>query len=409
MDPDDLYAVLGVGRTATASEIKKAYHKAALASHPDKVPEDQREAAEVQFKIVSRAYEILSDDDKRRDYDELGMDAFEPGKARGPGFSEDDFYDFFGGPDPRSYARRDPARTDDARQDMDVPLAAMYTGREQKVSITRDAVCGSCKGSGARPGVVPRKCSKCKGSRVQEVFKPVGDGYGVPVLVKCSLCDGRGTLIKEKDRCRKCKGHQVSPEKKVLSFRIPPGAADGDRITLEGAADEEPGKAPGDVVFTLREQAHPVFARKGADLRATLDVTLVEALAGFSRTVLKHLDGRGLRFTLPPGRVLRPGDVVLVKGEGMPVKNGGGMHNRGDLYLDVRIEFPKDGWCLEAAELRRLENMIPFLPRADEPADVVDDVDYETVADDSRYGSNVNTDPEPDSDDDAPRGGCAQM
>lgn len=160
---------------------------------------------------------------------------------------------------------------------------------------------------------------------------------------------------------------------------------EGDRVTLEGEADQVPDQEPGDIVFHLVETEHPVFRRAGPDLTADLQITLAEALAGFSRVVLKHLDGRGIELTHPkkPGDILSPGQVLKIAGEGMPFKKSDA---RGDLYLIVDVIFPDNAWAPSPAVLEKLKEI---LPKSDQPpieAETVDEVDYESDADMDNFG-----------------------
>lgn len=162
----------------------------------------------------------------------------------------------------------------------------------------------------------------------------------------------------------------------------------GDKIVLEGEGDQIPDVEPGDIIFTIEEAEHDVFKRAGSDLHANLNVTLAEALCGFSRTVLTHLDGRGLELTHPkkPGDILRPGQVLKVTGEGMPNKRS---EARGDLYLTVHIEFPEDGWASNQAVLEQLRDVLPG-PKPSIQAEVVDEVDYDPKGNLEDFGA---TDP----------------
>lgn len=189
-------------------------------------------------------------------------------------------------------------------------------------------------------------------------------------IMTCEPCSGTGSVFREKDRCRKCKGKCVLEEKKVVEVYIPRGSNQGDKIILEGEADEQPGYETGNIVFVVEEKEHDVFMREGADLSAKLKIELSEALTGFSRTVLKHLDGRGIHLTHPQGKILRPGQVLKIAGEGMPHKKGDG---RGDLYLEVDIQFPEDGWTPDVDTLRKA---LPHetLPKID--GEPVDEVEY---------------------------------
>ncbi|KLU89094.1 chaperone dnaJ 3 [Magnaporthiopsis poae ATCC 64411] len=268
----DLYELLGVDKSASQDAIKKAYRKAALQHHPDKVPEERRAESEVKFKAVTQAYEILRDEQKRELYDAHGMAAFDP--SRGPG------------------------------------------------------------GMGGEGG-------KCKG--------------------KCTVATT-----------------------KALEVYIPRGSMHGERIVLEGEGDQLPDQTPGDIILVLVEKPNDTFTRIGADLSADLTVTVAEALAGFSRVVLKHLDGRGIHIDHPRGKVLRPSEVIKVPGEGMPPKRG---ETKGDLYLIVKIEFPTDGW-LDSDE-KSYDVLKGLLPPPADPivAEEVDEVEYEKDADIEEMGA----------------------
>lgn len=176
---------------------------------------------------------------------------------------------------------------------------------------------------------------------------------------------------------------------------------------LEGEADQVPGQEPGDIVFQLEQEEHPVFTRAGADLKATIDVTLAESLTGFSRVVIKHLDGRGIELQHPktPGQILSPGQVLKVPGEGMPIKRS---DSRGDLYLIVNIKFPDEKWKPSAAVLERLKEMLPG-PDARIEAGTVDDVEYESKANIDNFGSQDPSGGDAWEDDDEEEGGpqCA--
>ncbi len=182
---------------------------------------------------------------------------------------------------------------------------------------------------------------------------------------------------KEKDRCKKCKGKRTVKETKALELYIPRGSMQGERIVLEGEADQLPDMTPGDLIFHLIEEPHDNFTRIGHDLSADLHVTLAEALSGFSRVVLKHLDGRGISINHPRGKILRPNDVLKVDGEGMPFKRG---DSKGDLYLLVKIDFPENGWLSNDSDYDALQKLLPP-PAAPIQADEVDEVHYEEDAD----------------------------
>jgi DnaJ family protein A protein 2 len=198
----------------------------------------------------------------------------------------------------------------------------------------------------------------------------------------CSNCEGTGQVFKDKDRCKKCKGKRVVQSKKMLELYIPRGSRQGDKIVLQGEADQAPGQEPGDIIFELVETPHDVFKRVGADLAAEITVTLAEALTGFNRVVLKHLDGRGIQISPPKGKILRPDQILRIDGEGMPIKRSDA---RGSLFLMVTIEFPEDGKLDESA----LEKLRAVLPGPEPPikADEVEEVEYDGDATMDDFGA----------------------
>jgi DnaJ family protein A protein 2 len=361
--------------------------KAALQHHPDKVPEDRREEADVKFKAVSQAYEILHDEEKRQLYDTHGMAAFDPARGGGMG-AEVDLDDILqqmfgmGGGMPPGFGGgaggpKRPRRGRDEEQKYEVTLEELYKGKTVKFASTKNVICSHCKGSGGKEKAKPQTCERCKGNGVTVGLRSVGPGLVTQERIVCDACEGTGKVFKEKDRCKKCKGKRTTPEKKVLEIYIPRGAREGERIVLEGEADQVPDQTPGDIVFTLVEEDHEIFQRAGDDLSAELNVTLAESLCGFSRVVLKHLDGRGIHLNHPQGKVLRPGQILKVKGEGMPLKKSDA---KGDLFLVVKIDFPEDGWNKDPAAFESLQKILPKAEPAIEASEV-DEVEFEPDAD----------------------------
>lgn len=354
--------------------------------HPDKVPEEQREESEVKFKEATQAYEILMDDDKRHLYDTHGMAAFRGGPG-GPGGPEVDLNDILsqmfgfnmggpGGPGGPPGPRR-PRKGPDEEQEYKVTLEELYRGKTVKFAANKQVVCTQCKGSGGKEKAKATSCERCKGNGIVEAIRQIGPGMMRRETVVCDHCQGAGQVFKEKDRCKKCKGKRTTQEKKVLEIYIPRGSMQGERIVLEGEADQYPDQIPGDIVFTLVEEQHDSFSRLGYDLSAELKISLSEALTGFNRVVLKHLDGRGIQLERKRGKVLRPGDVLKIPGEGMPMKRN---ETKGDLYLLVSIDFPEDDWLSSEGEYDSLKKVLPPAP-APIAADEVDELEYEDDAD----------------------------
>lgn len=270
-----------------------------------------------------------------------------------------------------------PRRGPDEEQEYKVTLEELYRGKTVKFAANKQVLCGQCKGSGGKEKAKSSSCERCKGNGIVEAFRQIGPGMMRRETVLCDHCQGAGQVYKEKDRCKRCKGKRTSQEKKVLEIYIPRGSMQGERIVLEGEADQHPDQTPGDIVFTLVEEPHDMFTRIGHDLSADLTVSLGEALSGFSRTVLKHLDGRGIHIERPRGKILRPGDCLKVSGEGMPMKRG---DTKGDLYLIVKVEFPEDGWLKDDASHESLLKLLPPAPKSIE-VEEVDEVEYEDNAD----------------------------
>ena len=381
--------MLEVPRDASKSDIKKAYHRAALASHPDKVTPDSRDAAEARFKAVSRAYEILSDDDARAAYDAHGMAAFAQGPGGpGSGFDadvEEMLSGMFGygmggsgaGPGRARARRRDgpPRRGEDEQVEYAASLEELYVGKTAKMAVTKSVACEHCKGTGGKERAKPVECATCRGTGEVSGILPLGGGLITRQVSECGVCGGTGEVFRDKDKCRKCHGERVVSRRKVLELYVPRGAANGERVVLHGEADQKPGFTAGDLVFVVVQEPHEVFSRKGRDLCAEIEVQLFEALTGLDRVVLRHLDGRGIsvKIGVEKGRVLRPGQVFKVPGEGMPIKKS---EAKGDLYLVVKVIFPEDGWLTDPAAVARLKETLPS-PGAPIEAEDVDDVAVE--------------------------------
>ena len=315
------------------------------------------------------------------------MAAFDKSRG-GPGGPEVDINDILsqmfgfgmggpGGPGGPGGMPRKPRKGADEEQEYKVTLEELYKGKTVKFAANKQVVCAQCKGSGGKEKAKPTTCDRCKGNGMVEVLRQVGPGMMRKETVLCDHCQGSGNIHKEKDKCRKCKGKRTTQEKKVLEIYIPRGSMHGERIVLEGEADQVPDQVPGDIVFTIVEEPHDVFSRIGNDLAANVNISLGEALMGFNRVVLKHLDGRGLLLERPRGQILRPGDCLKVPGEGMPMKRG---DIKGDLYLQITVDFPEDDWLKGDSAHSALEKMLPGPPKPIEATEI-DEIDYEDGAD----------------------------
>ncbi|KAF9166243.1 hypothetical protein DFQ26_008384 [Actinomortierella ambigua] len=373
MNDSKYYDILGVSPDASENEIKKAYRKLAMKYHPDKNPEEGD-----RFKEISHAYETLSDPEKRAMYDQYGEDG--PGAGGGfHGFGGFPFHNggemdeeilehlfgggagfgFGGGPGGprgagagRSQRKR---KGEDLLHNLNVSLEDLYNGKSTKLSLEKNIVCSHCQGKGGKAGAV-KKCTTCDGRGVKLVVRQIGPGMMQQMQVTCNSCQGEGQTIREKDRCKKCKGNKVVNEKKVLEIFIEKGMRNGEKIPMKGEADQEPGVETGDVILVLQQKPHPVFERKGSDLHCKITLSLVEALCGFSKILVTHLDGRGVHVESPAGKIIKPGQVKKIVGEGMPLFKR--PMDKGDLFITFDVEFPKDNWAA-ASQLQQLELLLP--------------------------------------------------
>jgi DnaJ family protein A protein 2 len=375
----ELYDVLGVPPSASEGDIKKAYRQKAKEHHPDKNPNDPEAGAK--FQELGAAYEILSDPNSRAIYDERGIAGLGSGGGPGGGMDPADlFAQFFGGmpsgfPFEFDVGGGAPRKRQDDVIPYEVTLEDLYNGKCVKMNMEKNATCGTCQGSGGKKGTKAKPCVKCEGKGWTFTQTQISQSRIATSRSKCHECDGIGEKIREKDRCKKCKGEKIVKEKTRQEIFVEKGMSDRQRIVLAGAGDEEPGMPPGDVVFVLKQLPHKTFERSGSDLLTTITITLSEALLGFSRILLTHLDGRGIKVSSPPLKVIQPNQTLVLRGEGMPTyKNP---EHKGNLYVALQIEMPDESW-LASVDRTALAAQLP--PKRQEisplPA-IVDEVEYE--------------------------------
>lgn len=276
--------------------------------HPDKNPNAGEE-----FKDISHAYEVLSDEQKRNIYDSYGEEGLSNEGPGGMGGSAEElFAQFFGGGlgggmfgGAGGGAPRGPRKGRDLVHALKVTLEDLYKGKVSKLALQKTVLCGKCKGKGGKEGSI-KQCKGCNGTGQKIVMRQMG-----PMIQRfqalCPDCNGEGEIIPAKDKCKECNGKKVTNERKVLSVHVDKGMQDGQRITFAGEADQAPNTIPGDVVFVIETKDHPRFQRKGDDLFYQAKIDLVTALVGGSFSV-EHLDERFLKVEIIKGEVIGPGN-----------------------------------------------------------------------------------------------------
>ena len=341
----DYYETLGVGKSASDSDIKKAYRKMAKKYHPDVSPGDK--AAEAKFKEVSEAYSVLSDSSKRQTYDQFGHAAFEQGGGGGGGFHGGvdindifgsffggggmDFGDLFGGGGGRQRPR--PRRGADLQMRLNIRFEEAVFGATKEVSIQSYDSCNTCKGTGAKPGTYAESCKKCNGTGSERITQQSIIGMMTRV-VTCSACKGEGKIIKEP--CLDCRGQGRIRTNKKLDVTIPKGIDNGQSIRLSGKGEMgEKGAPPGDLYITVGVQPHKLFTRDGSHLYLEMPITFVQAALG-DEISIPTLDGGAEKHTVKQGT--QPGAIVQLRGKGVP-----NVHNPksiGDLIVKLNVTVP---------------------------------------------------------------------
>ncbi|MGC8827837.1 MAG: molecular chaperone DnaJ, partial [Anaerolineae bacterium] len=331
----DYYEVLGVERTATPEEIKKAYRRLARQYHPDvnKSPE-----AEARFKEINEAYEVLSDPDKRAAYDRFGHAGVSGngfGDFTGFGFGGlgDLFEDLFAGFGMGTSARasRRPRRGEDLRVQVEISFEEAVFGCKKEIEIPRTETCPRCNGSGAEPGTYPTTCPQCKGTgEVRRVQQSILGSF-VTVSV-CPRCQGEGTVINTP--CTECRGRRQVQRMRKITVTIPAGVDNGTKIRLAGEGEAGLyGGPPGNLYVVLTVRPHPVFQRQEDDLILELPLNFAQAALG-DMVRIPTLEGEE-EFAVPAGT--QTGDIFRLKGRGVPHLRRSG---RGDLVIVARVVTP---------------------------------------------------------------------
>lgn len=338
-DKRDYYEVLGVEKSASDDEIKKAFRKKAKQYHPDLHPGDKE--AEKNFKEVNEAYEILSDKDKKARYDQFGHAGVDPNYGAGAGnpFNqgfdvEDILNSFFGGFGGRRQANPNaPRRGSDTEAICSISFEEAAKGCKKTITYQCIEQCDECNGSGAKRGTSPKTCSACGGAGQVKINQRTPFGV-VQTARTCDACRGRGRIID--DPCPRCDGKGRIRRTREEEINIPAGIADGQRMSISGKGNAGFNHGPaGDLYVLVSVRPHAIFERKGDDIYCELPLTFVQACLG-ADVVVPTLDGK-VSYTVHEGT--QPGDVFKLRGRGIPRLNGRG---KGDQYVTVTVEVPQN-------------------------------------------------------------------
>ncbi|MFG1376731.1 molecular chaperone DnaJ [Xanthobacter autotrophicus] len=332
----DYYETLGCDRGADETVLKATYRKLAMKWHPDR--NHGNPEAEVMFKEVNEAYEVLKDPQKRAAYDRFGHAAFENGGGGGPGFGNDFassfadiFDDLFGGSMNRGRGGggQQRGRGADLRYNMEITLEEAFSGKTAQIKIPTSISCETCSGTGAKPGTQPKACRMCGGAG------KIRHAQGFFTLERtCPNCQGRGSVIE--DPCADCGGAGRVTRERTLSVQIPAGVEDGTRIRLGGEGEAGVrGGAAGDLYIFLSIEPHPFFQREGADLYCRVPIAMVTAALGGAVEV-PTIDGDKSKVKIPEGTQSQK--RFRLSGKGMPIMRA---RNHGDMYVQVVVETPQ--------------------------------------------------------------------
>ena len=346
----DYYEVLGVSKTATDEELKKAYRKLAKQYHPDANP-DNKEEAEKKFKEVNEAYEVLSDAQKRRMYDQFGHDGpagFGGGNPGGgyysysssgfSGFEDFDlgdiFSSIFGGGSSRSSRRNNgPVKGADLKYSMDITFEEAFLGVEKEINIYREETCKTCSGSGAKPGTASETCKACNGTGTVRTVQNTILGQ-MQTTKTCGTCHGTGKVIKEV--CENCKGKGTIRKQAKIKVKIPAGIDNDQSIVLRG--EGEPGirgGAKGDLYIVVRIKRHSIYTRKGSNVYCNVPITFTQATLG-AELEIPMVNGTKEKYKIPEGT--QTGTTFTIKGKGFKNINSS---SNGDFVFTVNVQVPK--------------------------------------------------------------------
>ncbi len=373
MSKRDFYEILGVSKGASQDEIKKAYRKVAMQYHPDRNPGDK--AAEEKFKEAAEAYEILSDSDKRAQYDRFGHQAFSPGRGGGGGsysgggmnmddifsqfgdiFGDDNpFGSFFGGSNRRSSGGRSRGqRGSNLRVKIKLNFEEIAKGAQKTIKVKKYVSCNTCGGSGAKDKNSIQTCGTCGGSgqvrKVQNTF--LGQ---MQTVTTCPTCNGEGSTVTHK--CTACKGDGRVYGEETVTIDIPAGVQEGMQLSLSSRGNAgERGGAPGDLIVLIEEEAHPHLHRDGLNVAYDLYISIPDAVFG-TQVEVPTIDGRA-KIKIPAGT--QSGKIFRLKGKGFPNVNS---YEKGDQLIQVNVWTPQHVTDEEKKMLEKMQASENFKPR----------------------------------------------
>src|SRR5690242_8060837 len=367
----DYYEILGVSKSASGDEIKKAYRKVAMQYHPDRNPGDK--TAEEKFKEAAEAYEVLSDTDKRSKYDRFGHQAFTPGMGGFHGsnvnmedifsqfgdiFGDDIFGSFFGGGGRRSSGggRSRGTRGSNLRVKLKLTFEEAAKGVTKTIKVKKYVPCNTCGGSGAKDKGSIATCNTCGGSgqvrRITNTF--LGQ---MQTVTTCPTCNGEGTTITAK--CGACKGEGRVYGEEQVTVDIPAGVQEGMQLSLSGKGNAgERGGAPGDLIVLIEEEAHKELQRDGLNVAYELHISFTDAVFG-TQVEVPTIDGRA-KIKIPPGT--QSGKVFRLKGKGFPAVNS---YEKGDQLVHINVWTPQHVSSEEKAMLEKMSHSSNFKPAPD--------------------------------------------
>jgi molecular chaperone DnaJ len=368
----DFYEILGVSKSASQDEIKKAYRKVAMQYHPDRNPGDK--VAEEKFKEAAEAYEILSDTDKRAQYDRFGHQAFSPGRGGGGGFSggmnmddifsqfgdifgdDSPFGSFFGGGSGRrsSGSKSRGIRGSNLRVKLKLNFEEIAKGASKTIKVKKYVPCSTCGGNGAKDKNSIQTCNTCNGSgqvkRVQNTF--LGQ---MQTVTTCPTCNGEGTTVTHK--CTACKGEGRVYGEDTVTIEIPAGVQEGMQLSVGGRGNAgERGGPAGDLIVLIEEEAHPQLHRDGLNVAFDLHISIPDAIFG-TQVEVPTIDGRA-KIKIPAGT--QSGKIFRLKGKGFPNVNS---YEKGDQLIQVNVWTPQHVSTEEKHMMEKLQQSQNFTPK----------------------------------------------